>query len=155
MNDAFDICALILLRSLHRELHSPAYLFDLAIASPVHASARGTSGSSAWDKKAPRSDPGRSRPGGQPGPRQPERPAEAPPKQPFETPPTSPTPPGAPRSPSQRPLELPPEHPIETPPMQPSPGSPDPEEWRRTLTRTRDRRARRSAFVAALAREIA
>jgi hypothetical protein len=156
MNDAFDICALTLLRSLHREPQSPAYLFDLAIANRVRGSARGTSCLSAPDNEAPRIDSGgQPRPGGQPGPRQPERPSEAPPKQPFETPPTSPTPPGAPRSPSQRPLERPPEHPIETPPMQPGPPSPDPDEGRRTLARPGDPRARRSIVVAALAREIA
>jgi hypothetical protein len=127
MNDAFDICALALLRSAH----------GLRLSAQPWASPSA--------KKGPRPDPGRPS----------ERPFEAPPRQPFETPPTSPTPPGAPRSPTQRPLEEPPDHPIETPPMHPSPAPPGPQEMRLGKSRLARIRARCGELGPRLAREIA
>jgi hypothetical protein len=105
---------------------------------PLGDRARGVARGPKVPSTSPAAEPGKS----------PKRPTEAPPNQPFETPPTSPTPPGAPRSPTQRPLETPPVHPVETEPTQPTPATPGLLAAQRARLRARRRRHSRGAFSA-------
>jgi hypothetical protein len=104
MIDAFDICALVLLRALQPAPSLAGFTDSEVVRRRRSWTTRPTVARNA------QADP----------PKQPFRPTEAPPRQPFETPPTSPTPPGAPRSPVQRPLEQPAERPSESQPAQPA-----------------------------------
>jgi len=113
MIDAFDICALALLRALQATTFGAASPRNFARETDASRNRSAPHAAAARSSSPSHVDP----------PRPPRRPTEAPPRQPFETPPTSPTPPGAPNSPVERPLERPPDHPFEAPPSPATPSS--------------------------------